>query len=97
MDRRTFAFAALSSATFLSGCHAEKEPGPSRDATLLHNKNVSEAVDDLDRAMNNLDLRLQTFNAENWQDALNHVQTATQQVHNGVDNLKRALGYDEAT
>lgn len=95
MDRRTFTLAALSSATLLAGCH-KKEEGPARDATLLHNANVSNAVAELDQAVNGLDMRLQAFNAENWQDALNHVQTSAERVRNGVDELKRALGYAEA-
>ena len=95
MDRRHFALAALSSATLLAGCRSESEAKPSRDATLLHNEGVREAVNDLDQAVNNLEMRIGQFNAENWQDALTNVQTSSIRLRSDVDELKRALGYSE--
>ena len=97
MDRRHFALAALSSATLLAGCHSEKEPTPSREATLLHNEGVREAVAELDGAVNALDMHLAQFNPENWQDALNNAHTSAIRLRADVGELKRALGYNEAT
>ncbi len=94
MDRRRFTLAALSSATLLSGCHSEREPKPSREATLLHNEGVREAVAELDQAVNGLEMRVGQFNAENWQDALTNVQTSAIRLRSDVDELKRALGYE---
>ena len=97
MDRRHFAFAALSSATLLAGCHSEKQPMPSREATLLHNEGVREAVAELDAAMNSLDMHLGQFNAENWQDALTNAHTSAIRLRSDMEELKRALGYSETT
>ena len=97
MDRRRFTLAALFPATLLTGCHSEGEPKPSRDATLFHNEHVREAVEELDQAMNGLEMRMGQFNAENWQDALTNTQTATIRLRNVVDELKRSLGYAEAS
>ena len=96
MNRRQFSLAALSSATLLVGCHSEGEPKPSRDATLLHNENVRAAVADLDQAVNGLEMHLEAFNAENWQDALTNAQTSAIRLRADVDELKRALGYGDA-
>ena len=95
MDRRHFALAALSSATLLAGCHSEKEPKPSREATLLHNENVRASVSELDQAVNLLEMHIGQFNAENWQDALTTVQTTAIRLRADVDELKRSLGYRE--
>lgn len=97
MSRRSFsaAAAALSAAALLSGCRSASKPA--RDATLLHNRAVREAVTELQSAMNAMDERLGQFNAENWQDAVANLQTATIRMHNSIDDLKRALGYAEAS
>lgn len=95
VDRRRFAFAAaLSSAGLLAGCHSQ--PKPSREATLLHNGAVREAVTELEQAMNMMDERIGQFNAENWQDALANLQTSTIRMRNSIEELKHSLGYSEA-
>lgn len=97
INRRRFtlaAAAALSSATALSGCHSASQPA--RDATLIHNRAVRDAVTELEQTMNSMDEKLSQFNAENWQDALANLQTATIRMHNSIDELRRALGYNEA-
>lgn len=95
MNRRNFsaAAAALSAAALLSGCRSESKPA--RDATLLHNRAVREAVTELQETMNSMDERLGQFNAENWQDALANLQTSAIRMHNSIDELRRALGYAE--
>ncbi len=94
MDRRRFTLAAaLSSATLLAGCR--HDPEPARDATLIHNRAVGEAVAELEQTMNSMDEHLGQFNAENWQDALANLQTATIRMHNSIEELKRSLGYSE--
>ncbi len=95
MNRRSFsvAAAALSAAALLSGCRSKTEPA--RDATLLHNRAVREAVAELQETMNAVDEHLGQFNAENWQDALANLQTSALRMHNSIDELKRALGYAE--
>ena len=95
MNRRRFTLAALFPATFLSGCHSDSEPKPSREATLFHNENIRDAISELDQAMNGLEMHLGQFNAENWQDALTNTQTSTVRLRNVVDELKRSLGYTE--
>jgi hypothetical protein len=90
MNRRQFALASLPAA-LLSGCHSEQKP--SREATLLHNRAVRDAVAELDQAMNGLDMQVSQFNAENWRDALSNVQTAAVRLRTDVDELKRSLGY----
>ena len=94
MNRRRFALAAMSSATLLVGCESS-EPKPALDATLLHNKNIRNAVSELDQGINALDMHLGLFNAENWQDALSNLQTSVVRMRGDVDELKRALGYAE--
>lgn len=94
LDRRRFALAlAGSSAALLAGCRSPQKPA--RDATLLHNRAVREAVSDLEQTMNNIDEHMNQFNAENWQDALANLQTSVLRMHNSIDDLKRALGYRE--
>ena len=93
MNRRTFTLAALSSATVLTGCRSESKPA--RDATLFHNRQVREAMQELEQATNALEMRMGQFNAENWQDALANMQTSTIRLRNVVDELRRALGYAE--
>ena len=96
MDRRHFARAVvgLSSAALLAGCHSTQKPA--RDATLLHNRAVREAVAELEQTSTNIDEHISQFNAENWQDALANMQTSIIRLHNSIDELKRALGYREA-
>ena len=97
MNRRSFSLAAgaaLTSATAaLSGCNSASKPA--RDATLIHNRAIREAIAELEQAMNSMDERLGQFNAENWQDALANLQTSVIRLHNSVDELKRSLGYTE--
>jgi hypothetical protein len=92
MNRRQFAIASLPAA-ILTGCHSGTKP--SRDATLLHNKEVSEAVSELDQSMNHLDMRLTAFGPENWRDALSSLQSTVVRLHSAVDELKRSLGYTD--
>ena len=92
MNRRQFTV-ALGPAALLAGCKSEEKPA--RDATLLHNENVREAVADLEQAVNTLEMRVGQFNAENWQDALSNLQTSTIRVRTGMDELRRSLGYVE--
>lgn len=75
----------------LTGCHSGDKPA--REATLLHNKAIRAAVAALDEAVNGLDMRLTGFSAENWEDALAGVQTASIRLRSDVDELKRSLGY----
>lgn len=96
MNRRRFTLAALFPATLLTGCHSEREPKPSLDATLFHNEHVREAMDEVNQAMNGLEMRMGQFNAENWQDALTNTQTATIRLRNATEDLKRSLGYGDA-
>jgi outer membrane murein-binding lipoprotein Lpp len=91
MDRRHFALALP--ATLLAGCHSESKP--SREATLLHNRAVREAVADLEQAVNLLDMRLTAFGPENWRDALANLKTSVVRLHSEMDELKHALGYAE--
>ena len=95
MNRRSFSAAAvsLSAAALLSGCRSKTEPA--RDATLLHNRAVREAVAELQETMSAMDERLGQFNAENWQDALANLQTSAIRMTNSIDELRRALGYAE--
>lgn len=90
MNRRQFALASIPAAV-LSGCHSEEKP--SREATLLHNRAVREAVSELEQAVNMLEMRVGEFNPENWRDALAGVQTTAVRLRTGVDELKRSLGY----
>ncbi len=99
LDRRRFsavaaAVSALSAAALVGGCRSASTPA--RDATLLHNRAVREAVAELESTMNAMDERLGQFNAENWQDALSNLGTAAIRMHNSIDELKRALGYADA-
>ena len=94
MDRRHFTFAALSSATLLSGCRSSTEPA--RDATLFHNRQVRESMAELEQATNAIEMHMGQFNAENWQDALANLQTSSIRLRNVVDELRRALGYADA-
>ena len=93
MNGRHFTLAALSSATLLSGCKSNSKP--SREATLFHNRQVREAVQELEQATNAVEMHMGQFNAENWQDALANLQTSAIRLRNGVDELRRALGYAE--
>ncbi len=93
IDRRAFTLAALSSATLLAGCHSASEPA--RDATLFHNRQVREAMQELEQATNAIEMRMGQFNAENWQDALSNLQTSAIRLRNVVDELRRSLGYAE--
>lgn len=94
MNRRQFALASLPAA-ILTGCHSGTKP--SREATLLHNRAVRNAVSELDQSMNHLDMRLTAFGPENWHDALASLQSTVIRLHSAVDELKRSLGYDEPT
>lgn len=95
-DRRQFALAAaLSTAALAAGCHSEREPKPSREATLLHNERVRAAVAELEQAMNLLDMHMGQFNAENWQDTLVSAQSSTLRLRGDLEELKRALGYND--
>ena len=94
MDRRHFTLAALSSATLLSGCRSATQPA--RDATLFHNRQVREAMTELQQATNALEMHMGQFSAENWQDALANLQTSAIRLRNVVDELRRSLGYAEA-
>ncbi len=93
LDRRTFALAALSSATLLAGCRSESEPA--RDATLFHNRQVREAMGELEQVTNLIEMRMGQFNAENWQDALSNLQTSAIRLRNVMEDLRRSLGYAE--
>ena len=93
MNRRDFTLAAMSSATLLAGCRSASEPA--RDATLFHNRQVGETVDELEHVTGDLEMRMSQFNAENWQDALSNLQTSAIRLRNVVDELKRSLGYIE--
>jgi hypothetical protein len=97
IDRRRFALtaAALLPAAVVTGCH-HSDSKPSREATLLHNREVREAVAQLEQGVNHLEMRLGQFNAENWQDALANTQTTATRVRADLDELKRALGYNES-
>lgn len=95
MNRRRFTLAAILPAAWLAGCHSQSKP--SLDATLLHNENVRNAVTELDMAMNHLDMRLSSFNAENWQDALAGAESSATRLRNDIEQLKLALGYTDAT
>ena len=92
MDRRKFALVSLPAAV-LTGCHSGQKP--SRDATLLHNHAVRNAVAELDQSMNHLDMRLTGFGPENWRDALATLQSTVIRLHSAVDELKHTLGYAE--
>ncbi len=94
MNRRQFALASLPAA-ILTGCHSGTKP--SRDATLLHNREVRDAVAELDQSMNHLDMRLTAFGPENWRDALASLQSTVVRLHSAVDELKHSLGYTEGT
>ncbi len=93
MQRRQFTLLALPAAV-LAGCHAA--PKPSLDATLLHNEKVREAVNELEQAMLSFEEEVGQTTAENWHQTLSDVQTATLRLRNGIDDLKRSLGYPEA-
>ncbi len=90
MNRRQFALASLPAA-ILTGCHSGTKP--SRDATLLHNREVRDAVAELDQSMNHLDMRMTAFGPENWRDALSSLQSTVVRLHSAVDELKHSLGY----
>jgi hypothetical protein len=92
MNRRQFALASLPAAV-LTGCHSGSKP--SREATLLHNNAVRDAVAELDQSMNHLDMRLTAFGPENWRDALASLQSTVVRLHSAVDELKRSLGYTD--
>ncbi len=92
MNRRQFALASLPAA-ILTGCHSGAKP--SRDATLLHNKEIRDAVSELDQSMNHLDMRLTAFGPENWRDALASLQSTVVRLHSAVDELKHSLGYTD--
>ena len=93
MNRRRFTLAALFPATFLAGCRSETEPA--RDATLFHNRDVRNAVSELEQGLNGLEMGIGAFNAENWQDALEDVRTATTRLRHDLDELRSALGYKD--
>lgn len=93
MNRRSFALSALSSATLLAGCRSESKPA--LDATFVHNREVREAMLELEQTANSLEMHMGQFNAENWQDALAEMQTSATRLRNAVDELRRALGYAE--
>lgn len=90
MDRRQFALASVP-AVLLAGCRSASKP--SRDATLLHNRAVRDAVTNLQESMNHLDERLTGFGPENWRDALSSVQSTAIRLRSDLDELKHALGY----
>ncbi len=92
-DRRHFTLAALSSATLLAGCRSASQPA--RDATLFHNREVREAMLELEQATNAVEMRMGQFNAENWQDELANLQTSAIRLRTVVDELRRSLGYTE--
>lgn len=92
MNRRRFTLTAIPAA-ILTGCHSPAKP--SRDATLFHNSDVRAAVSELDQAMNVLEMRVSSFNAENWQDALSNMQTSIIRMRSDIDELKKALGYGD--
>lgn len=93
MDRRQFALASVP-AVLLSGCRSASKP--SRDATLLHNRAVRDAVANLQEAVNHLDERLTGFGPENWRDALSSVQSTAVRLRSDLDELKHALGYADS-
>lgn len=93
MDRRRFTLAALFPASFLVGCNSGQIP--SREATLVHNQDVRQAVADLDQATNALEMHLQAVTAENWQDTLANAETSVVRLRADIDGLKKALGYGD--
>lgn len=94
MNRRQFALASVPAA-ILTGCHSGTKP--SRDATLLHNRAVRDAVSELDQSMNHLDMRMTSFGPENWHDALASLQSTVIRLHSAVDELKHSLGYADTS
>ncbi len=90
MNRRQFALASVP-AVALAGCRSPA--APARDATLVHNREVAAAVNNMDAAINMMEMRLSAFGPEDWRDALANLQTAFIRLRSDMDELKRALGY----
>jgi len=91
MNRRRFAKLALAVPIALTGC--ESEPKPSHTATLLDNEAVRRAFQELEESIEGLEMRVGEFDTEDWREAVPDVKDATTGVRNGVDQLKRVLGY----
>jgi outer membrane murein-binding lipoprotein Lpp len=92
MNRRQFALASIaSSVTVLAGCDTEPKPDPL--ATLLNNPAVHEAFKALEDASSSLESNVDAFDTDNWRDVVPTVKTDSADIADGIEALKRALGY----
>jgi len=90
MDRRTFAFAALSSAAALAGCDTDQKP--SHTATLLNNSGVQDALKSVEDAIGGLESNVSDFDDDNWREVVPEVKTSADDVRSAFENLRTALG-----
>jgi hypothetical protein len=91
MNRRNFARIALAIPVVLTGC--KSEPKLSHTATLLDNEAVHEAFKELEESMEGLEMHVGEFDTENWHEVVPEVKDAATGLRNGIDQLKRVLGY----
>ena len=94
MNRRSFALLTISASLVgVAGC--DGEPKPSHTVTLLDNPGVQEAMKELLESMEGLESIVDEFDSTNWRDVVPEVKDATTGVRNGIDGLRRVLGYTD--
>jgi outer membrane murein-binding lipoprotein Lpp len=95
MNRRQFALASLASSVMvLAGCDTESKPD--HLATLLNNPAVHEAFKTLEDASSSLESNVDAFDTDNWRDVVPNVKTDSADIADGIEALKRALGYSDS-
>lgn len=94
MTRRQFALTSLGcSVAVVLGCDTEPKPDPL--ATLLNNPAVREAFKSLEDAASSLESNVADFDTENWRDVVENIKKDSADVSDGIETLKRALGYSD--
>jgi outer membrane murein-binding lipoprotein Lpp len=90
MNRREFAIAAISSAGLLAGCDTDQKPAST--ATLLNNSEVQQALQSLSAAIDGLETEVGNFQSEDWRDVVPEVDSASANVRDAFNGLRKALG-----
>ena len=96
-DNRRSVLTALLAASLLTLSGCESESKPSAGATLVNREAIHKAVNALVEATDSLARSVGDFDTEDWKDVVPDVQTAASNVTAAVLELKRALGYSDAS
>jgi hypothetical protein len=96
-DNRRSVVTGLRAASLLSLSGCETESKPSASATLVNREAIHKAVNALVEAADNLARNVSDLDTEDWKDVVPDVQAAASTVTTAVLELKKTLGYSDAS